>query len=59
MIMQGIVKGTAMGGPTTRGRQGFSIPLYEVAALTGGIAAEAANMGKSGADPSPSEEVIS
>ena len=59
MIMQGIVKGTAMGGQTARGRRGFGTPPYEVPAPTGGIAAEAANMGKSGADPSPSEEVIS
>ena len=59
MIMQGIVKGTAMGGQTTRGRWGFGIPPYEVPPPTGGITAEAANMGKSGADPSPSEEVIS
>ena len=48
-----------MGGQTLRGCQEFGTPLYEIPAPTGGITAEAANMGKSGADPSLSEEEIS
>ena len=59
MIMQGIVKGNGDGGADRPGAPGFCTPPYEAPAPTGGIAAEAANMGKSGADPSPSEEEIS